>query len=137
MEWRFAPVRGGMGAKTDGWRLLPFEFRIAGEEPGRGGDVAVNPSAPGFVPPHIVRKGEAEYPEKARNKGLRGTVVYRVTISAEGKMVEADLEQSLHPMLDQSALVALEHTLFLPATQDGQPVQAEILVPFTFGSERR
>jgi protein TonB len=137
MDWRFAPVRGQFGAKSDGWRLLPFRFQLTGTDlAAQGGEPSGNAGGVGYEPPRIVRMPEPEYPEKARNKGLRGTVVYRVTISAEGKLVEARLEESLHPLLDEPSLVAIEHALFLPATRNGVPVRAEFLVPFTFGSER-
>ena len=36
----------------------------------------------------------------------------------------------------EAALVAVEQSLYLPATRNGTPVRGELLVPFTFGTER-
>ena len=141
MQFRYPAAEGEDGKPTDGWRILPFQFRLekppaaaAAAGSGAAGDTA---GLGGFRPPQIVRGEKPEYPEHARQKGIAGTVVYRATISPEGKLVEAALEKGVDPLLDQAALTALEHTLFLPASRGGVSVQGEILVPYTFGKPRK
>jgi TonB family protein len=139
MQFRYPAAEGEDGKPTDGWRILLFQFRLekppaAAAGSGAGGDTA---GLGEFRPPQIVRGETPEYPEHARQKGIAGTVVYRATISPEGKLVEAALEKGVDPLLDQAALTALEHTLFLPASRGGVSVQGEILVPYTFGKPRK
>ena len=140
MQFRYPAAEGEDGKPADGWRILPFQFRL--EKPPAA--VAAGSGAAGdttglgeFRPPQIVKGEEPEYPERARQKGIAGTVVYRATISPEGKLVEAALEKGVDPLLDQAALTALEHTLFLPASRGGVSVEGEILVPYTFGKPRK
>jgi TonB family protein len=140
MQFRYPVARGEDGKPTDGWRILPFQFRLekpaaeaaTAESLAAGDTTGLGP----YQPPQIVKRVEPEYPDRARRKKIEGTVVYRATISPEGKLVQAELEKSVDPLLDEAALTALEHTLFLPASRGGVSVKGEILVPFTFGKPR-
>ena len=137
MEWRFPRVEDESGQPLDGWRLLPFQFRAPGAEASAAeSEDDTTMATGGLVPPRIVKTVEPEYPERARQKRIEGTVVYRVTIDERGKLVQAFLEMGVHPLLDQAALVALEQMLFVPGTRYGRPVRADITVPFTFGKTR-
>ena len=132
MEWRFPRQRGEGGAYADGWRLLPFQFKLV-EAP--QADTAA--SRPGdYEPPRIVKPVEPEYPEQARKRRIEGTVIYRATIGPNGKLLEARLEAGADPLLEKAALEALERTLFVPATLAGRPVQGQVSVPFTFGAPK-
>jgi TonB family protein len=136
-EWEFTVLAGPSGEALDGWRLLPFQFKLAeAEVPPALPDSVLAPVAM-VVPPRILRAVEPRYPETARQRGLAGTVIYRVGVDARGKLARADLVQGVDPVLDQEALAALERTLFEPATRNGLPVPGEITVPFTFGKKRR
>jgi TonB family protein len=130
-EWRFARKRDEDGNPLDGWRLVPIQFRSAD----RVEESAGAPAEEGYEPARVVKEVEAELPLEARNRRLQGTVVYRIRLDARGKMVEAVLEEGVHPLLDEAALAALERTRFLPARRDGQPVPSELRIPFTFSLE--
>jgi TonB family protein len=125
MDWRFARTEDGVGNPVDGWRLVPFQFLIAG--PASEGSAA--------AVPEIVLRGELDYPFEAKRQKIKGTVVYRVAVDERGKLVEAVLEQGVHPLIDQAALEAVEKTRFLPATRDGVPVPGQILMSFEFKEE--
>ena len=129
LDWRFVPARNENRMVTDGWRILPFQFGLESRASGE----SVGPA--GFVPPRMLKVPELEYPEKAFRARLEGTVVYQVVINREGRLVQATLVESVHPLLDDAALRALEATLFAPATRDGQALEAELLVPFRFPPE--
>ncbi len=135
MEWRFPRVEGENGEPIDGWRLLPFQFELRRTAEASAADTTTATDEH-VVPPRIVKSVKPEYPERARQKRIEGTVVYRATIGPRGKLVQAVLEKGVDPMLDEAALVALEQMLFVPGTRYGRPVQAEISVPFTFGETR-
>ncbi len=131
MDWRFPPTEGPDGKPVDGWRLLPMQFKPP-EEVAR----AESETDTTFVPPRVVKPVEPEYPERARQKRIEGTVVYRVTIGADGRLIQATLEHGVNPLLDEAALHAVEQSLFVPASRNGKPVRAELLLPFTFGKPR-
>ena len=131
MEWRFPRQRDQSGAFADGWRLLPFQFKLAASSP-----ADTTAAAGSYVPPRIVRFVEPEYPEDARKRRIEGTVIYRATIAADGKLTEAMLEAGAHALLEQAALEALERMIFVPASRDGKSVSGQISVPFTFGAPK-
>jgi TonB family protein len=124
MEWRFSVPKNDRGEPQDGWRLIPFQFRIAGSAPVAAADSA------SYEPPRIVKAIEPAYPLEAQRRKLKGEIIYRVTIDARGKMIQAVLEQGVDPIVDGPALAALERTRFVPATRGGKPVQADLRVPF-------
>lgn len=128
MEWRFQPSQDENGRAVDGWRLLPFQFALEAPVPAE----AVPEVVEGYVPPRAVRVIPAEYPERARQTRIEGTVIWRITVDRRGKMVQAALEEGVHPILDQAAMEAIEQYLFVPAQQDGAPVSGEILIPVQF-----
>ena len=130
MEWRFAPVQDETGSPTDGWRVIPFQFRLPGD--GAPEIAGESPALAADRPPRVAKLADAGYPEEARKKRLKGTVVYRVSVDERGKMVAARLEKGVHPILDEAALLALEQSLFVPGTRDGVPVGGELSVPIAF-----
>ena len=121
MQWRFNVPADETNKPQDGWRVLPFQFRIAGQA---GSDSTF------FEPPQIVKAVPPQFPLEAQRRKLKGEIVYRVTIDERGKMVEAVLEKSVDPIVDKPALAALERTRFTPARRGGRPVQADLRVPF-------
>lgn len=128
-DWRFARVKDEDGDYVDGWRLIPIQFRLRATEAVPEEDLV---PAEGYQGPRIVKKVDPGYPLEALNRNLIGTVIYRVKLDAEGRLVQTILEQGVHPILDQAALAAVEKTRFLPATQDGKPVPSEITMEFPF-----
>ena len=73
------------------------------------------------------------YPMAARRRGDQGTVMVRVTVSAEGLPVRVSLEKtSGTPALDESALNAVRSWRFVPARENGQAVEALYIVPVVY-----
>lgn len=74
------------------------------------------------------------YPAQARLRRLSGEVTLRIRVDALGRPMQASIESSSgSSLLDEAArkfVMARWH--FLPATQDGRPVEAEALVPINF-----
>jgi TonB family protein len=128
-DWRFARAQDTEGNHLDGWRLIPMQFRLRALEAVPAEDPV---PAEGYQGPRIVKRVDPGYPLEALNRNLRGTVVYRVRLDEEGRLVEAILEQAVHPILDAAALAAVERTRFLPATQDGKPAASEMTMTFPF-----
>lgn len=63
-------------------------------------------------------------PPVSRRLGEYGTVLLRVTISAEGRASRVELlKSSGYPRLDEAAMNGARQTRFKPATRDGKPVE--------------
>ena len=73
------------------------------------------------------------YPAIALTRRETGRVMLRVSVSAHGRPLEVDVQQtSGYPVLDLAALSAVRQWQFVPATQDGQPIRAVAEVPIQF-----
>ena len=74
------------------------------------------------------------YPAQARLRRLTGEVTLRIRVDAFGRPVQASIESSSgSSLLDEAARkFVLARWHFVPATQDGRPVEAEALVPINF-----
>lgn len=78
-----------------------------------------------MVPPVVIQQRLPPWvPDPARRSIVfRGAV--RVQISAEGKVVSAEIVKSVHPAYDQSLLRAARGWLYEPAQKDGVPISSE------------
>lgn len=115
-------------------------------EPGRTGpviglgDPVVEPLPPTGVTrsakldPRYARDFEAPYPSASQRLGEAGTVVIRVVVGPDGRVLRASIARSSgFERLDAAALQrALAKWRFLPALLDGVAVEAEREVPVTF-----
>ncbi len=74
------------------------------------------------------------YPRKALQRGLTGTVMLEVLVDIDGRPLEVRISRSSgHRELDDAARrQVLGRWRFLPAMQNGQPVQAIGVVPVDF-----
>jgi TonB family protein len=78
-----------------------------------------------------------DYPSSARRRGVRGTVVVRVHVTAEGKVDKAEVVSGLeNRACRKAALEAAMKLRFLPAVLDGEPVDAWFSYPVEFGKKR-
>src|SRR5262249_3592282 len=77
------------------------------------------------------------YPADALSAGIEGTVLLRLKIDADGKVIKAVIEKgSGTDSLDDSALRTLRRWLFYPARRNGQSVPFEVLKPIVFSIRR-
>lgn len=75
------------------------------------------------------------YPAKAVEKGLEGTVVLLVTVSAQNKVMAVEIaESSGHSMLDEAAVRAAWQGKFRTR---GKPTQYSIPVRFSMGDKKQ
>ncbi len=111
-----------------------------GRGPGRYGvgdgaeDGGVYRGGPGAVTTQVqlVYKVEPEYSDQARIARLQGLVTLRVEIDETGRPVAVEVRQSLGLGLDEKAIEAVRRWRFKPATRDGKPVRAPVLVDVSF-----
>ncbi len=94
------------------------------------------PTYDGFVAssalPQLKFQAKADYPEIARRSGLEGTVMVHVLVNVNGRVAQAVVTESAHPMLDKAALAAALKCQFTPAKQREIKVKAWVAVPYRF-----
>ncbi|RMH36774.1 MAG: energy transducer TonB [Nitrospirae bacterium] len=82
------------------------------------------------VPLNAVRP---PYPRFAREQGWEGTVVLRLTIGPDGRVVSAKTHTSSgYAILDRSALQAVRQWTFKPAKDGEFPISATVDLPIRF-----
>ena len=73
------------------------------------------------------------YPPIARRNGEQGTVTLRVLVARDGATARVSVERSSgYAHLDRSALEAVRDWRFVPAREQGEPVEVWMLVPIAF-----
>jgi TonB family protein len=88
--------------------------------------------ADSLVRPLAVYKPGPRYPEKALFKRVSGTIRVRVIINEKGFPEILEILQHLREGLDNRALAAVSEWRFKPATKDGIPVAAMMVVEVKF-----
>lgn len=113
-----------------------------GDEPRIIEPPAPPPAPPAPVAPQVVAdSGEPipvsrpapRYPAEALRRGIGGTVRVQATVAPDGSVERMDLaESSGNRHLDRAAMEAVRRWKFKPATRNGQPVTATVIVPLEF-----
>lgn len=87
----------------------------------------------GETPPRLVRNAPPVYPPEAVVNRWEGTVLLRLSITAQGHVGAVEvLRSSGHPALDGAAASAVRHWLFEPATRNGQGIASTVRLPVRF-----
>ncbi|MBY0332352.1 MAG: energy transducer TonB [Acetobacteraceae bacterium] len=74
-----------------------------------------------------------DYPPRAIELDITGTVVVRALLTPEGDPQQARVHRSSgHTMLDAAALAAVRRWAFEPASRDGRRIAAWVEVPVHF-----
>lgn len=115
------------------------EVALAAAAPSMPASAAAPPPAPRLLPPSAVQYLEPpapEYPRASRLAGEAGRVLVRVFIDEGGRPREVHVAQSSgHARLDDAALAAVRGARFKPATENGQALAGQALIPLTFDLE--
>jgi protein TonB len=74
------------------------------------------------------------YPESARRRGIEGTVLLKMRITAQGRVENVQVVRSAgYPDLDESAMEAVRRWRFEPARRNGAAVAEDaVLLPVVF-----
>lgn len=94
---------------------------------------AERPRAAGSEVPAPKRKKLIlpEYPQEAKNRGVRGIVLVELVIERDGRVGEARVLRGI-PLLDEAALLAVRQWEYEVTKVGGQPVRVLLSVPITF-----
>jgi len=82
-----------------------------------------------------ITKVQPRYPANARRVNASGSVDVQVTISEEGRVIEAKAISG-HPLLRDAAVEAARQWVFKPAILNGVPVKTEMVLTFAFTPPR-
>ncbi len=133
---RFAPAEVD-GRPVHVWVDLPLQWQVP----------APAPQAPEVVAPAAPEKDVVErmpmmlnvrslrdamyreYPDWLKPTGMRGTVIVRMRVSAEGVPGEAVVKSSTNPEFNAASLRAIRPLRFRPAALDGRPVAVWVELP--------
>ncbi|WP_315532964.1 energy transducer TonB [Delftia acidovorans] len=101
------------------------------------GLLAGGPGWADVIPPAPEVQGHQNkrpsYPPESKSLGQEGRVMLRVLVGASGKVLAVNVVQSSgYPLLDQSALDAVQTWRFVPGTRDGVPDSMWTRLPVTF-----
>jgi len=80
-------------------------------------------------PPQVINWTDPPYPQQARQQGVEGTVVLRLTVGTDGAPSDIRVAKSSgHTSLDDAAIAHVRRVRFSPALKDGKAVP----MPMTF-----
>jgi len=124
----------------------PAAETTAGEAPSVGGGAFAAMAGPASGPPSPPRgltTGVRElghppppYPAVARRLHQQGRVVVRVVVGADGRPLSVVVEAgSGYTSLDDAAVAAVGSWSFVPAQEDGVPIEASADIPVVFRLE--
>jgi protein TonB len=82
-------------------------------------------------PPTRIFSVNAIYPEEAKEAGIEGSVVMRITIGEDGSVTNVAVLRSV-PMLDQAAIDSVLQWQYQPTLLNGVPVEVEMNATVTF-----
>ena len=104
---------------------------VAGSKPDRANEAEPVVAGGDVQAPVLVSRVEPEYPKKAREAGITGTVVLDTVVSTEGRVTRVKVVKSL-PLLDHAAIEAIQQWRYKPATKDGRPVETSLSIAVSF-----
>lgn len=137
-----APLGRGPGSGPG----VAGEAAPAGAAPPTPSDI-VQPHVPRLIPPKVITSAGAEYPVDAFRltvrrqdlgpllafDGAEGTVGVRALVLADGTVGKIEVSiSSGSAALDRAAAEAVRGWRFLPATRDGDPIDAYVTVKIRY-----
>jgi protein TonB len=84
-------------------------------------------------PPAFRDRVVPEYPERARQREIEGRVLVSVLVGTDGRAKSTQILESTPPgVFDEAVLAAVGRSSFVPASYQGNPVEAWVNIPFPF-----
>lgn len=113
------------------WREQLATVKVLGNV-GKAGVEAVKSGDEVTTKARILRKPEPHYTEEARQARIRGTVVLRGILAADGTVRNLLVLKGLAGGLSWQAVEAARQLKFSPATIDGKPVSMSVQMEYCF-----
>ncbi len=87
---------------------------------------------PGLKMPVVISEARPHYTEETMRAKISGPVELSCVVETDGTVREAAVKTSLHPVLDEQAVLAARQWRFTPGTKDGIPVRVRVSLSMTF-----
>ena len=84
------------------------------------------------TPPFRIRTVNPTYPDIAQAAQIEGDVLVGAVVGPDGRVTEADVLRSVHPVLDEAARQAVLQFRYTPGVRNGVPDTFRIQVPVSF-----
>ena len=98
-----------------------------------GPDAASMASAGEITPPELVSRHEPQLTQRERKRAKSGVVVLRVLVSDRGRVVRVIIEDPMQgSAFEARAIDSALRSVYRPAMQDGEPVEAWVTERFAF-----
>jgi len=111
-------------------KIVPCTTRVARDAAHPGNIVMIESL------PKIMTQVPADYPDIARAASMEGTVVLQAWVDDKGRVARTVVIQSI-PVMEDSAVRAVEQWRFKPAMSNGKPIGVWVLIPVEFRLEPR
>jgi TonB family protein len=98
---------------------------------------APDPDAPrrvggSVLPPILTKSVESKYPHSVNGKQTNARVLISIIVDRKGLPSDISIVRSGGDNFDKSAVEAVSHYRFKPATENGQPVPVKINIEINF-----
>ncbi|MCK4233693.1 energy transducer TonB [candidate division WOR-3 bacterium] len=84
------------------------------------------------TPPRPKNIIKPKYPEIAKQAGIEGTVILKLLVDEDGKVLKVKVLKGLAKDLDEAAIKTAYATTFYPAKQRDKPVKVWVSMPIIF-----
>ncbi len=112
-----------MNVEVDSEHQKPHEKIFPEDMKGRSAD---------YERPKVIEMPPVEYPAEATDLDVSGIVMIKMLIGMDGKVLEASIQQGVHPLVDQAALETARGGRYAPANEFGAATEGSLTVPFRF-----
>ena len=109
-------------------RIFFFSFHRKKDTPAGGEDKRIA----SIMKPRLIKKVVPVYPEKLVEEGIEGVVRIRAEMDESGKVCQLQVEKSLHPLLDKTAVAAVKQWRYKPLMINGVPRPTDVIVEILF-----
>jgi TonB family protein len=118
---------GPIVLKGSGWK--GFETNPPPRTPA---DKIYEKGEPGLTMPRVISDAKPRYTREAMRARIEGSVTLSAVVEVDGTVGEVKVLASLHPDLDQQAILAARNWRFEPGRKDGKPVPVQVTLDMTF-----
>ncbi|MGQ9604190.1 MAG: energy transducer TonB [bacterium] len=85
-------------------------------------------------PPILAKYIKPEYSQATADIGISGKVILKILVRKDGTVGKIQVVEASDPLLAKSVIEAASKFVFEPATKNGRPKRATIVIPFVFKS---
>jgi TonB family protein len=112
--------------------LLTVAVSLGAVSAGYSGQDQVYRPGNGVTAPVVEKKVKPVYTPAALAAGVEGVMTLDCVVRADGTVGEAWVVKSLHPSLNEEALLTIQDWRFKPGMKDGKPVAVRVEIEMSF-----